>query len=78
MIDQEKVKNYTQATLEQGEDRLKNALSEAEKKVRQGQEQVTKWAEDINKRTHDNPWPIVAGVGMGCLLLGLILGKSKN
>ena len=78
MIDQNKVVSDLQSTLEQGESRLKVALSEAENKLKQGREQVTKWASVADKQAHENPWPIIAGVGVGCLLLGLIIGKSKN
>ncbi len=78
MNDQDKNKNYTQSAFNQGEDRIKDALSQAEDKMKQGQEQVTRWATDMDKKTRENPWPLVAGVAVGGLLLGLILGKSKN
>jgi len=74
MDEQEKVIS----TIEEGEFKLKNALCEAEKRLKQGYEQVTKLASDIDKKTHDNPWPVVVGVGGICLLLGLLIGKSKN
>ena len=78
MMDQENVKDYTQSAIQEGESRLRGALAEAERKLKQGQEQMTKWAADIDKQAHENPWPLVAGVGVGCLLLGLVIGKSKN
>ncbi|MBF0571555.1 MAG: hypothetical protein HQL12_06745 [Candidatus Omnitrophica bacterium] len=65
-------------SIEDGEFKLKNAIYDAEKRIQQGYEQVTKMASDIDKKAHDNPWPIVAGVGISCLLLGLLIGKSKN
>ena len=74
----EKERNFTQSAIEEGESNLRTALAEAEKKMKQGREQITKWATDIDKRTHENPWPVVAGVGLGCLLLGIVIGKSKN
>ena len=75
---QEKIKSYGKEVIKEGEDQLRNALCEAQKHLKQGQEQVIKWTGDINKQTHENPWPVVAGVGVGCLLLGLLIGKSKN
>ncbi|MBF0570339.1 MAG: hypothetical protein HQL12_00560 [Candidatus Omnitrophica bacterium] len=66
------------SSIEEGEARLKNALFEAEKKLKQGCEQAAKLASDIDKKTHENPWPVVAGVGIGCLLLGLLIGKSRD
>lgn len=66
------------SNIEEGEFKLKNALCEAEKRLKQGYEQATKMASDIDKKTHENPWPVVAGVGVGCLLLGLLIGKSRH
>lgn len=66
------------SSIEDGEFKLKNALLEAENRLKQGYERATKLASEIDKKTHDNPWPVVAGVGFGCLLLGLLIGKSRN
>jgi len=66
------------SNIEDGEFKLNKALCEAEKKLKQGFEQATKMANDIDKKTHENPWPVVAAVGVSCLLLGLLIGKSKN
>jgi len=78
MSDQNKITNDLQSNFEQGEHRIKDALCEAEKKMKQGHEEITKWATDVDKQAHENPWPLVTGIGIGCLLLGVILGKSKG
>lgn len=78
MTDQDKAKEYSQSAMEQGESNLKQALGEAEKKLKEGHDQATKWASTIDKQVHDNPWPLVAGVSVACFLLGLIIGKSKE
>ena len=78
MTDQDKIKSYTHSVIDQGEDHLKGMLHEAEGRLKQGHERVTKWASDVDKQAHENPWPVVTGVGVGCLLLGIILGKSKG
>jgi ElaB/YqjD/DUF883 family membrane-anchored ribosome-binding protein len=78
MAEPEKAGNCAHLTLEQGESQIKDALSEAEKRIRQGQEKVNQWASDVDKQVHENPWPIVAGVGIGALLLGLVIGRSRN
>lgn len=70
--------NDLKETFVRGENSLKEALCEAEKKIKEGNEQVTKWATGVDKQAHENPWPLVTGVGVGCLLLGIILGKSKG
>ena len=75
---QEKTKDYTKDGIEEGESRLKSALFEAEKRLKQGHDQAVKLASDINKQTHENPWPVVAGVGIGCLLLGMLISRSRD
>jgi ElaB/YqjD/DUF883 family membrane-anchored ribosome-binding protein len=66
------------STIGEGESKLRSALYETEKRLKEGHEQMTKMAADIDKKAHENPWPVVAGVGFSCLLLGLLIGKSKN
>ena len=67
-----------QATLKEGEDRIKNIASDIDKKVKQGQEQFQKVVEKVDKQLHENPWPIVGGVAVGCILFGFLLGLSKR
>ena len=79
MIEQEeKIKNYGKHAIEEGESKLRNAIDDVERRIRQGHEQATKLAAEVNKQAHENPWPIVAGVGVGCLLLGMLVGRSKD
>ena len=79
MIEQEeKIKNYGKHAIEEGEYKLRNAIDEVERRLKQGHEHATKFASDVNKQAHDNPWPIVVGVGVGCLLLGMLLSKSRD
>lgn len=78
MIDRQKKSiNNTKNAIEEGEDRLTEAIHETEDRLKEGREQMTKMAKDLDKQAHENPWMVVAGVGVGCLLLGLILGKSR-
>jgi hypothetical protein len=78
MIDQEKIKDYTESAIEQNQDKIRAVFSEAEKKVRVGQEQLTKIASNLNKQAHESPWPLISGIGLGCLLLGVIIGKMRD
>ena len=73
-----KMKDYAQSAIEQGEGQLKSALRDAEEKLRVGREQVAKAMAQIDKHAHDNPWPIIAGTAVGCLLLGIVIGKSRD
>ena len=78
MTSENEITNDIKSTFARGENSLKDALCEAEKRMKEGNEQVTKWASGVDKQAHENPWPLVTGVGVGCLLLGIILGKSKG
>lgn len=62
----------------EGEEKVKNAISDLEKKVKKGQEQFKELASTVDKQLHENPWPIVGGVAAACLLFGFILGSRRN
>ena len=66
--------------MEQSEEKLKSTAYDAQKKLKQGQEQVQQLISQADKQLHENPWPIVAGVAVGCLFLGFFAGnvRSKN
>jgi ElaB/YqjD/DUF883 family membrane-anchored ribosome-binding protein len=65
-------------TLDQGEQKLKSAACDAQKKLQQGQEQVQRLISQADKQLHENPWPIVAGVAVGCLFLGFFAGNVRS
>ena len=65
-------------TVQQGEDKLKAAACDAQKKLKQGQEQIQQLISQADKQLHENPWPIVAGVAVGCLFLGFLAGNSRK
>ncbi len=77
MINREGINDYTQA-IDQGEKKVKQAVQEAEKKFRQTQEQLSQWASKVDHQVHENPWPALAGVAVGFLMLGLIMGRSRE
>ena len=65
-------------TIDQGEEKLKNVAGDAQKKLKQAQEQVQQLIKQADKQLHENPWPIVAGVAVGCLFLGFFAGNVRN
>lgn len=65
-------------TVQQSEDRLKSAAIDAQKRLKQGQEQVQQLISQADKQLHENPWPIVAGVAVGCLFLGFFAGNVRS
>lgn len=66
------------SAIHQGEDKIRNAVAEAEKRLKQGQKQAKEIISSVDKQLKEKPWPIVAGIAAGCLLLGFILGSSKR
>jgi ElaB/YqjD/DUF883 family membrane-anchored ribosome-binding protein len=66
--------------MDEGEEKLKKAACDAQNRLKQGQEQVQQLISQADKQLHENPWPIVAGVAVGCLFLGFFAGnvRSKN
>ncbi len=72
----EKVGQYAESAIDQGEKKAKSAMAQAQSKFREGQEQITDLVENIDHKLHENPWPIVAGVAVGCLFLGFLMGSK--
>ena len=62
----------------ENQDRIKSVMSDVENKIKEGQDTLKTVAANVDKQLHDNPWPIVAGVAVGCVLLGFILGINKK
>jgi ElaB/YqjD/DUF883 family membrane-anchored ribosome-binding protein len=65
-------------SIQQGEDKLKSAAYDAQQRLKQGQEQVQQLISQADKQLHENPWPIVAGVALGCLFLGFFAGNVRS
>jgi len=65
-------------TISEGEEKLKQAGSEAQKRLKQGQEHLQQIISQADKQLHENPWPIVAGVAVGCLFLGFFAGNVRS
>lgn len=62
----------------ENQDRIKSALSEVETKIKLGQDKLKVVAADVDAQLKVNPWPIVAGVAVGCVLLGFVMGVTKR
>ena len=73
----DKNEDYVSSAIQEGEQKVRDIISDAKKKLSQGGAQLKEVASAVDKQLHENPWPIVGGVAASCLLLGFILGKSK-
>jgi ElaB/YqjD/DUF883 family membrane-anchored ribosome-binding protein len=65
-------------TIDQGEEKFKKAASDTQKKIKQGQEQIQHLISQADEQLHENPWPIVAGVAVGCLFLGFFAANVRS
>ena len=65
------------AAAQQGErfNRVRQAAGEA---IEIGGERIKQVASDVDEKVKENPWPYIGGVAVGALLLGFILGASRN
>jgi ElaB/YqjD/DUF883 family membrane-anchored ribosome-binding protein len=75
----------------QGEakDAARNLQSKLKDKAADLQEAAQEWQQRAAEATrkaaratdeyvHENPWPVVASVAVGCLVLGFLLGRSRD
>jgi ElaB/YqjD/DUF883 family membrane-anchored ribosome-binding protein len=60
------------------DERIRNVMQDVENKLKQGQDKIKTVAAGVDKQLRDNPWPIVAGVAVGCILVGFIMGANKR
>ncbi len=65
------------AASQQGE-RLSRLRETATEAIELGGERAKQMAEDVDERVKENPWAFIAGAAVGALLLGFILGASRN
>ena len=66
-----------EAASQQGErlNRVRQAAGEA---LELGGERAKQAAADIDEKVKENPWAYIGGAAVGALLLGFILGASRN
>ncbi len=64
--------------INEGEEKLRNVADDAQRRFKQGKDQVQHLINQADKQLHDNPWPIVAGVAVGCLFLGFFAGNVRS
>ena len=50
----------------------------AEEALEEGTEQLKNVVSDVDSKVHENPWPYVGGAALAALLLGFIMGNSKD
>lgn len=73
-----KAGDYVESAIRQGEEKVRGFATDATKKIKQGEEQLQQIISKVDKQLHANPWPVVTGVAVGCLLVGFIMGSNKR
>ena len=61
----------------QGE-RLNRVRAAAGEAIEYSNERIKQVASDVDERVKENPWAYIGGAAVGALLLGYILGASRN
>ncbi len=75
---EERISERAASVMEQGEKKVRTMVSDVEKKIKAGEKQIKQMASTVNKQLHENPWPVVTSVALGCLLAGFLAGTSKR
>ena len=72
------IKEALQETAAEQTERINRLRAAAGEALELGGERVSKVVADVDQQVKENPWPYIGGVAVGALLLGFILGASRN
>ena len=61
--------------VEESADDLRETAKEWKSRIA---EKSRRAAEAANSYVHDNPWPVIASVGIATFLLGFLMGRSRD
>jgi ElaB/YqjD/DUF883 family membrane-anchored ribosome-binding protein len=69
---------FTKETEEKANEFSNETQKRLQQGLKQGEEQLRKVINTVDKQLHENPWPVVGGVALSCLLLGFLMGQRKG
>ncbi len=72
------IRQAVQDAASQSGERLSRVRQAAGEAIEFGGERVKQVAAEVDEKVKENPWPYIGGVAVGALLLGFILGASRN
>src|SRR3990167_8511334 len=74
----EHIREALEDTADMGRKRFGRFKKQAERQWDEGAEQIQDTVSDLDEKIRDNPWTYVAGVAIGALILGFLIGSSKE
>ncbi len=72
------IRQAVQEAAEKQGERLNRIRQSASEAFEVGSERAKEIASEVDEKVKENPWPYIGGVAVGALLLGYILGASRN
>ena len=75
---QQEAKEATQDLRSKFQEKASNLQDTAQEWLRRANEASRKAAKATDDYVHENPWPVIGSVAVASLLLGFILGRSRD
>lgn len=72
------IKDFLNETIEKNTTNLNRVRKATEETWAENSERIKEAASELDEQVHKNPWPYLGGVAIGALLLGFILGNSRQ
>jgi ElaB/YqjD/DUF883 family membrane-anchored ribosome-binding protein len=72
------IRDVVQDAAERNRETFRRVKKQAERVWEDNSEKVREFAEDVDEQVHKNPWPYIGGAALAALLLGFILGNSRQ
>ena len=83
------VQDKAQDWKDKAQEGAENLRSKAQNKAKELQQTAKEWqnravegsrraAQVTDEYVHDNPWGVLASVALGCLIIGILIGRSNE
>lgn len=72
----EHLRDFFESAVENGETVAGQAKKKIVKGLHQEEKKIKEAVSSIDKKVRKQPWPVLGGVALGALVIGLVLGKK--